>query len=503
MTRAMLHRLRQQDGVGLIEVIVSAAVLALAAMAVLTGLEGAQASSGREKARSVAASLAEQDQESLRSLQFDTLDGYSTTAPPARTVTLDGITYTIKSSTTWLTDSPTGANQCTSSSSDANYLQLTSIVTTTTLGTQIPAVRVDSLEAPSVRYSATHGALGVKVVDHAGAGVPNIAVNIAGAESDSVTTDATGCAFFPNILTGTYTASLNTTGYVDQWGNQTPQLTDLDVAAGSVTVGSVAYDRAASVTASFETYPPNATSATTAMSSGAPTLTAANGTVVGLLRTYPPSPGSTGLASITADKLFPFTQAYAFFTGSCGYDNPSTNLSTYWSSGYPGQLVAQPGQSLAVTVRQPPLLVNILKDAKGQTVTAGEEKVVAYPQAQNGDTCVDQKITDLTTVSWPKAQGAPYPGDGRVPSSYGTPNDNGWVGRSLKTVGGKQVPESGVPFGKYQLCFQDTSKGSTYHWTYAGPYDNTLAYPGTTGATSNLKAPLELTPGTWTSGACP
>jgi type II secretory pathway pseudopilin PulG len=499
----MLHRLRQQDGVGLIEVIVSAAVLALAAMAVLTGLEGAQASSGREKARSVAASLAEQDQENLRSLQFDTLDSYSTTPPAARQVQLDGITYTIKSTTTWQTDSPSGTNQCTSSSSDANYLQLTSVVTTNLVGTRIAPVRVDSLEAPSVRYSATHGALGVKVVDHTGAGVPNIAVNISGPESGSVTTDSTGCAMFPNILTGAYTANLNTPGYVDQWGNSAPQLTDLDVAAGSVTVSSIAYDRAASVTASFQTYPPNATSATTTMTSAAPTLTAANGTVVGLLRTYPPSAGSIGLASVTADKLFPFTTAYAFFSGSCGYDNPSTNIPAYWTSGYPGQLVAQPAQSLAVIVRQPPLLVNILKDAKGQTVTAGEEKVVAYPQAQNGDTCVDQKITDLTTVAWPKTQGAPYPGDGQVPSSYGTPNDNGWIGRSLQTVGGKQVPESGVPFGKYQLCFQDNSKGSTYHWTYAGPYNNTLAYPGTTGATSNVKAPLELTPGTWTSGACP
>jgi Tfp pilus assembly protein PilV len=500
--REMMRRLRRQDGVGLIEVIVSAAVLALGALAVLGGIEAAQSSSGREKARSVAASLAEQDQESLRSLQFDTLDGYATTPPAARQVTIDGITYTITSSTKWLTDSPSGSDQCTSSSSDASYLQLTSVVTSNTVGTRVAPVRMDSLEAPSVRYSATHGTLGIKVVDHNNAGVPNLAVSITGPESDSATTDANGCAVFPNIGIGTYTASLSTLGYVDQWGNPSPQLTDLNVAAGSVTVGSIAYDKAATVTASFETYPPNATSASTTMSSAAPTLTAANGTVVGLLRTYPQSPGSVGLASIAADKLFPFTQAYAFFSGSCGYDNPSTYDTTsplfqYWAaiSNFPGQLVAQPGQTaLTVKVRQPPLLVNIKKDASGGTVSAGEEQVTAYPQTPSGQSCNDQKITDLKTQTW--SSGAP---------TANSPNVNGWVGRSLQTVGGTQVPEAGVPFGKYQLCFQDNSNGSTYHWTYAGTYDNTKPYPGVNGTTSSNSNPLVLSPSksSWTKGACP
>jgi hypothetical protein len=157
-------------------------------------------------------------------------------------------------------------------------------------------------------------------------------------------------------------------------------------------------------------------------------------------------------------------------------------------------------------VMQPPLLVNVLTDANGKSVTAGEEKVTAYPQKPSGETCADQKITDLTTLSWPANQGAPAPNDGRVPKTYPKPNDNGWVGRTLLPLGTsptKQVPDAGVPFGQYQLCFADTSKGSTYHWTYTGPYDNTKQFPGTTGTDSNLAAPLELTPGTWTKGACP
>jgi hypothetical protein len=483
-------------------------VLALASLAILAGIEGAQSSAGREKARSVASSLAEQDQERLRSLQFDTLDGYSTSPPPSRQVTVDGVTYYVASTTTWQTDSTSGTDQCTSSSSNAKYLQLTSVVTSNIVGKNTAAVRMDSLEAPSVQYSANHGDLGVKVVDRNGTGVPNIAVSIAGPESGSTPTDATGCAFFPGVTVGTYTASLNTVGYVDHWGNTATQLPGLQVAAGSVTVQSIAYDKAGSVTATIKTYPPNATSTTYTMNSGAPTLTGANGTEVGLLRTYPTStPGTVGLSSITADKLFPFTNAYAFFSGSCGYDNPAywdaptRTPPVYWntSPAFPGQLIAQPNQSLAVTAMQPPLLVNFTTNAKGQTVTAGQETVVATPVKPSGESCADQKITDLTTVNWPSAQGAP---------TANSPNSTGWLGRStLQTVNGKQVPDAGVPFGNYQLCFQDTSKGGStpWHYTWTGTYDNTLPYPGTAGATSKTTSPLVINAATtaWVSGACP
>jgi type II secretory pathway pseudopilin PulG len=499
-----MNRMREQGGFGLIEVIVSAAVLALASLAVLSGIEGAQSSSGREKARSVAATLAEQDQENLRSLQFDTLDGYSDAPPPPRPVNVDGITYTVTATTAWRTDDPSGTDKCTSSSSNAKYLQLTSVVTSKVVGTNAAPVRLDSLESPSVRYSANHGDLGVKVVDRNGTGVPGIAVSIAGPESATVATDGAGCALFPGITVGSYDANLNTPGYVDHWGNTATQLPDMQVAAGSATVKSIAYDRAGTVAATIKTYPPNATSTTNAMSSGAPTLSAANGTEVGLLRTYPPSPGALALSSITADNLFPFTSAYAFFSGSCGYDNPSrydTPTSTppfaYWSSGAPGQLIAQPNQSLVVTAMQPPLLVDFKTAADGSAAQAGKEKVVATPVRPSGETCNDKKITDLTTVSWPALQGAP---------TANSPNAEGWVGRgSAQTVNGKQVYDAGVPFGKYRLCFQDTTKGAPWRYTWAGTYDNTKPYPGTTGTSSNVNAPLVINAATtaWVSGTCP
>jgi type II secretory pathway pseudopilin PulG len=54
-----LHASRSESGFAVIEVIVSAAVLAIVALAVLSGMDGASFSSAREKARAVAGSLAE------------------------------------------------------------------------------------------------------------------------------------------------------------------------------------------------------------------------------------------------------------------------------------------------------------------------------------------------------------------------------------------------------------------------------------------------------------
>src|ERR1700748_159744 len=64
--KSPMARMRSESGFALLEAVVSAAVLAMVALAVLAGIDGASASSGREKARNVAATLAESDQERLR-----------------------------------------------------------------------------------------------------------------------------------------------------------------------------------------------------------------------------------------------------------------------------------------------------------------------------------------------------------------------------------------------------------------------------------------------------
>ncbi len=64
-------------------------MLAITTTAVLNGLDGAQKTGGRNKARSVAAALAEQDQERMRAMPVSDLLPYVTT-PYSRTVTVKG-----------------------------------------------------------------------------------------------------------------------------------------------------------------------------------------------------------------------------------------------------------------------------------------------------------------------------------------------------------------------------------------------------------------------------
>src|SRR3954449_12123823 len=99
---------RSESGFALIEVIVSAAVLAIVSLAVLSGIDAANGASAREKARAVASNLAEQDQERLRAMSVATLD----TLPQTSQVKGDGVSYTIKSEAKWITDDVGGEPAC-------------------------------------------------------------------------------------------------------------------------------------------------------------------------------------------------------------------------------------------------------------------------------------------------------------------------------------------------------------------------------------------------------
>src|SRR5690242_5599185 len=97
MKHVMASRLnsRSDSGFALIEAVVSAAVLAIVALAVLAGIDSASNSSGREKARAVAADLAEKDQERLRALPTTSLIALAAATPQA--VKIDGVNYKITS----------------------------------------------------------------------------------------------------------------------------------------------------------------------------------------------------------------------------------------------------------------------------------------------------------------------------------------------------------------------------------------------------------------------
>ena len=112
----------------LIEVMVGALILAITTTAVLSGLDGAQKTGGRNKARSVAAALAEQDQERMRSLPVADLLPLVTT-PYTRPVAVKGVNYTVTSSASYATDPGSASTGCSASAKTQTNLRILSSVT--------------------------------------------------------------------------------------------------------------------------------------------------------------------------------------------------------------------------------------------------------------------------------------------------------------------------------------------------------------------------------------
>jgi prepilin-type N-terminal cleavage/methylation domain-containing protein len=482
MPSRSLPSARSDSGFSMIEVIVSAAVLALVALAVLSGIDGATSATGRERARSVAATLAESDQERLREMPVEQLASYTTTNTP---VTVGKATYNVASRVEWVHDSTGGTASCANDTTQSDYLHITSTVTSNIVGSRTAPVQIHSIVAPNIEYSTTHGSLAVKVVDHNGLPVSGLAVTLAGAAAPlPQTTNAQGCALFQMIPAGDYTMALNNVSMVDHNGN-TLATAPATVSAGLLTLSTMEYDYAGTVNTTIESYQPGTSNVIT---SYATRVSAVNGADLSMLRNIPDAaPSATPMSGYTASKLYPFSTSYSFFSGTCRYSNPTNDSANanYFAT-YPGAVQAPAGGTVGVKIRQPPLNVQWYKlgggGGAGNSPPADGLTVTATPVKPTGESCVEPSIplTTFTTTT------------GNATYQY-----SGWVGRSKPNAA---YVESGVPFGYYNLCFQRSGPSKAVYpadWGAASPYDNTDAL--------GLTAPLRLdgTAATWHSGTCP
>jgi type II secretory pathway pseudopilin PulG len=447
-----MHDSRSESGFALIEVIVSAAVLAIVALAVLSGLDAANGASAREKARAVGASLAEQDQERLRTLSIDTIGN----PPQQPDVTVDGATYKIRSQSDWITDDVNGTPACGTGSDQVQYVHITTTVTSSIIGTRVKPITIDSLVAPTTKWAEGHGALGVKVVDRsASKGVPNIAVSAASTAytPTAQTTDANGCVVFDSVPIGTYTITLNTPGYIDRDGNQLTQTT-MVVVRKKVGFATMSYDKSTSATVAVTTHIPDQVYAAARVKpSKASTVSAVNGASVGFVKTWTPSTPQT---PITAGGMFPFAENfYSFFTGACKYAAPDTYHTDYFSqTNAAATLRSDPANGAqAVAVRQPPFNIRILR-GRNSTFTDGTIAVYATLKRPTGSTdACPEPVYKLTTTAWPTST-----------SGWGTEPEAGghWVSQGTDF-------DPGMPFGVYSICLRESGSG----WTYGSVYDNT------------------------------
>jgi Tfp pilus assembly protein PilV len=344
--RPVRPALRAQDGSTLIEVIVAAALLLILALGVLQAIDHADARGAEQKAKSIAGNLAQSEQERLRALPLEDLSNNHST----RTTVVNGATFTIESRAEWVTDA-TGEANCATGGASADYMRITSTVTSTSLRKRTP-VTLDSIMTPPARaFSSTEGSLSVQITDRRGDPVEGQALSLTGDMNVSGVTNDRGCVLWGYLpAANDYVLSYSSPGWINPAGATTISATQS--VAGEQTRNVVfTYDRGGTLAADF---------VTTRMSDGARVPTEpAYATIEN------PGPPATLLpyaldhSHLATPLLFPFTSPYSVYADSCTKARPAT----------PAVATILPGQ----TTTAAPILLPALdvKAVRGATAVSG------------------------------------------------------------------------------------------------------------------------------------
>ena len=373
------QRLREEAGFAFIEVLVSAVLVVLVSLGVYAGIDGASFTSGINKHRSVATELAQQDQDRMRAMTVAELSNYRAT----NTATVGGVTFTINSSASWVTDS-TGSASCAAASAQANYLRIASSVTWPRM--TIPPITIESITAPpNGSFGPGQGSLAVQVRDRNGAGVPGVVTTLTGPQGYTDTANANGCVLWGYLPVGNYNVAVTKAGYVDPSGASAPTK-PIGVVGEATTTLAFDYDLGGQINAQYQTWNGSA-----AVAANGTSYTASN---PNLTVPLPPFGDGQPHASFLSSAVYPFTVAYSVYAGSCAGADP-----TLYSQPAQTALVT-PGGLANVTLREPPINLTVVNGAtpvSGATVklTGTAAGCGALPARTTGATGL------LTDVAFP------------------------------------------------------------------------------------------------------
>jgi hypothetical protein len=433
-------------------------VLTLVALGVLAGIDSAARTSHREQVRSQASALAERDQERLRSLERDTwTEGYSESYDELVGEGDDKVSYHVESKVEWLSDDSGQALSCTSSSTRTDYFRLTSTVTGPAVGGTSAPVVIQSLAQPPVRMVQGKGTLSVRVIGDDSTPRSVVPVAIEGRVNKSQTTNAAGCAIFALIpVSNTYKVKLDNPGWVDQAGTQAIQL-DAAVTEAAVTVKSVVYDRAGTITAQFKQHDGT---------------TEAKSTRFRVVKDTLVKQASGARASeLSLPSLFPFAApaAYTVYAGNCDQQNPA-------NFGHaPATVVLAPGTTVKPVVKLRKL------DLVVMTQTGGAAPNATWPTTKvravfNGTSCTDTYdwtgIRNSSTDDMEQATGTltspwlPYGGK-HTSSSFGTWTVHACATRSDGTTSWKTATDvdlmaTAAGSSSFTLTIPNSTPGGTW-----------------------------------------
>lgn len=232
-------RHRQQGGFSLIELMLAIIVLAIAMGAVAMTLGSTLQHTQRNSSRSVAASLAAEELDAVR-LKANADFANLPLGLVSSTKNIDGVVYTVKRNSTWVTAGAT-VDSCSAPGSSLAYLRISVEVTWPGIGNANPA-DADTVITPLVgAYDPTKGHVAVKVRNRDADGQPGIRVRLMKGATVVAQQDTTteGCVFFAYVTPDTYTIEIEKASYVDGQSVAVPTAT---VSPGEGTVASAAFD---------------------------------------------------------------------------------------------------------------------------------------------------------------------------------------------------------------------------------------------------------------------
>jgi hypothetical protein len=302
--------------------------------------------------RSVAANLASQEMDTVRSTPFTTLQSQVGLLQTTVT-TLDNIPYTVARETEWVPAGATSGACDAPAGADPAYLRVSVSVSWSVMRGVEPVNSQTVITPPVGTYDPNAGHLAVEVLDRDAVPESGVQVTLTGPEGSTQVTDSDGCAFFGFLTPGSYTATLSKAGFVSTQGLTSPSQTSA-VSTGAISSLLFEYDQAATLVLTLVGKDVGASPPSTVPVTLANTALLPTGTKV-----------VTGSGSPrTIGSLFPFDDGYEAWAGSCADADPLTSVA------FP----VTPGQSTSGSVLMPEVLVIVVDGADvpqpGQAVSA-------------------------------------------------------------------------------------------------------------------------------------
>lgn len=407
----------EEDGFIIIEVLVSALILAIVAGAVLTLITATTRSAASERSHSTAYGLAQEDQTRMRTLPLSTLKSYQ----KEKTETIGGTSFTVVSKAFFVNDT-SGTASCTEQNASVAYVEITSTVSSPALPN---SVLLQSIVSPSSgSLDSTHGSLVFQVNNALGEGVSGVSIASSGSTnpgSFSGSTESTGCATFADIPSGNYKVTATAAGLITPEGTETYVKEQVGAPAGATQRVLINFDKAGMIAANFVYKDPTIGALKPAPVDAMELFESENG---GKTVTYG-TPNLTSRSATLEDKVaYPFKTAYGVYAGSCISNNPDPESKKINLEAKPSVLVAA-GSTTPATIQVPALNLSV---TRGGTAVKGAKVI----------------LTDTNCT---------YNGS-NVKREY-TTNEVGHIVNSNAELA-TRTEAIGLPFGIYSICASAT-----------------------------------------------